>query len=307
MTTIDLRRAPRDAFVMHYGGEPTHVNAFTFANSLVAMSEAIRTLNADINPEHKIEIVIDSLGAGSFRAKIKTFHHRLPRLLKPVWNTVILPLLLSIIIENYYDDEPTIIVGDDHYVLEYGEDRIILPKDVYQFKSEVKSRRKVNEDIAKAFEAIETDESIKQFGIARDFDEEVPLIEIPREKFPKLVEMPALDALEIQENMRVTEERVEVVILRAILKRGARKWQFVWRGVPISAPIRDESFFDGMERREYTFGHGDRLDAQMKYVQVRDEDAGVFVNDPNSYEITRVHRVMTSLKQMDLLNGPTKD
>src|SRR5438132_243641 len=64
-------------------------------------------------------------------------------------------------------------------------------------------------------------------------------IEIPREAFaraasPELVV--SLDEREIIEN-------TEVQIIRAILEKSRRRWEFVWRGIRISAPIADERFY----------------------------------------------------------------
>jgi hypothetical protein len=50
-------------------------------------------------------------------------------------------------------------------------------------------------------------------------------------------------------------------VLKAILVRSARKWQFVWNGIKISAAISDESFYDSLARHEYEFGQGDVIDA----------------------------------------------
>jgi hypothetical protein len=72
MAEIDLSNFIGDEFVFHFGGRPNEVDAYTFANSLLAFSEAIREINQQANPGTKLEIVIEGLGHGSFRAKLKT-------------------------------------------------------------------------------------------------------------------------------------------------------------------------------------------------------------------------------------------
>src|SRR6185437_2105122 len=72
MATIDLRDLPSDEFVLHFGGRPNEVNAFTFSNSLLSLAEALREINAQVNPTRSIEIAIEAVGSGSFRAKLKT-------------------------------------------------------------------------------------------------------------------------------------------------------------------------------------------------------------------------------------------
>lgn len=61
-----------------------------------------------------------------------------------------------------------------------------------------------------------------------------------------------------------------------------------WNGVPISAPISDREFLDQLDRREFLLGAGDALDVEITYRQAFDPSIDVYVNDPNSFVITRV-------------------
>ncbi len=72
MAEIDLRALSQNDVVLHFGGRPNEVDAFTFSTSLVALSEALLELNRQINPSLSIEITIEGIGPGSFRAKIGT-------------------------------------------------------------------------------------------------------------------------------------------------------------------------------------------------------------------------------------------
>jgi hypothetical protein len=71
MGTIDLRSFEGDQIVIHYGGALKSVDAYTFANSLVAFGDAARAINASVESGHDIEIRVEALGDGSFRAVIK--------------------------------------------------------------------------------------------------------------------------------------------------------------------------------------------------------------------------------------------
>jgi hypothetical protein len=72
MADIDLRELPASDVVLHFGGRPNEVDAFTFSNALIALSDALRELNNQINDNFIIEITIEGVGPGSFRAKIGT-------------------------------------------------------------------------------------------------------------------------------------------------------------------------------------------------------------------------------------------
>ncbi len=46
-------------------------------------------------------------------------------------------------------------------------------------------------------------------------------------------------------------------LLKVILERGSRKWEFVWNGIKISAPILDENFWNDMRERKIHITQGD--------------------------------------------------
>ena len=93
-----------------------------------------------------------------------------------------------------------------------------------------------------------------------------------------------------QPKERIVKERARVVVLKAWLNHAKRKWSFEWNGVPISAPIADTEFLNKLDRREILFGSGDALDVEITFKQNYDSALGIFVNDPNSFVITRVIR-----------------
>ena len=62
MADIDLSEFSGDEFVFHFGGRPSEVDAYTFANTLIAFSEAIREINRQLNPDSKLEITIEGVG-----------------------------------------------------------------------------------------------------------------------------------------------------------------------------------------------------------------------------------------------------
>jgi hypothetical protein len=113
-----------------------------------------------------------------------------------------------------------------------------------------------------------------------------PLIQVPREDFPSLSSPPQL--VEGDPRRRERTENARLVILKAWLVPGNRKWSFEWNGVPLSAPIKDEGFLDRLARREYLIGHGDALDVRLRYQQEYDDSLGIYVNDPHTFEIVEV-------------------
>jgi len=133
MAEIDLRRLSEDEFVIHFGGRPNEVNAFTFSNSLIALSEALQEINKQTNPELGIEVAIEGVGPGSFRAKLKTRLKSLGGLFKRTSEGVIVGVLATLICQRLFPDSPiSISVDESQVVLQRGHDRIIIPKGIWE-------------------------------------------------------------------------------------------------------------------------------------------------------------------------------
>jgi hypothetical protein len=98
---------------------------------------------------------------------------------------------------------------------------------------------------------------------------------------------------EAPDAQRERREKARLVILKAWLKRGNSKWSFEWNGIPISAPIRDQEFFDRLENREFLIGSGDALDVELYYIQRFDADINVYVNDQTTYVVEKVIRTIS--------------
>src|SRR5665213_3561300 len=71
MGTIDLRELDGDQIVIHFGGELRSVDAYTFANSLVAFADVATAVNSVVNPGQNIELRLEANGPGSYRAVVK--------------------------------------------------------------------------------------------------------------------------------------------------------------------------------------------------------------------------------------------
>jgi hypothetical protein len=78
---------------------------------------------------------------------------------------------------------PTIIVNDDSVIYQMGRDRIIIPRAVWDAKERLKKPEIVERRIAKAFEVMEEDPSVSDFGLARGLREPEPIGIIDRSRF----------------------------------------------------------------------------------------------------------------------------
>jgi hypothetical protein len=296
MATIDCRNFG-DEFVIHYGGEYHRVNAYTFATSLIALSDAIRSANHIINPGYEIEIVIEAIGPGSFRTKIKALQKGLNNLFTiQDAKAIVLAIIAAIIYEHTFapDTKPVIVIKDDSVIIEQGNEKIIIPKEAEKYYEAVKKSDAVNNNISRTFNALEKDNSISEFGITNKIDDKEPLMKISSDKFPII----AGDAILEDEASREITERTELQIVRAILERSKRRWEFVWRGVNISAPVSDREFYDEFFAHRITIAPGDSLDVQLRVVQKLEAETGIYTNI--DYEVVKVYKHIPRMTQQKL-------
>ena len=146
---------------------------------------------------------------------------------------------------------------------------------------------------------IEEDSAIENFGLTPNLTDAMPLVQLSRDDFSRLATVPSFDMLP-SEKRRERIERARLVILKAWLIPGNRKWSFEWNGVPISASISDTSFFDKLARREILLGQGDALDVELRYEQEYDEALGVYVNDARTYNVVRIIAPVPRARQGEL-------
>ena len=179
------------------------------------------------------------------------------------------------------------------------EIELFCQKNIYNRKHAMKNPATIEHHISRGFGILEEDPSITDFGVTRHLDDKTPLASIPRGDFDTLSQY--ANVLETVEGARVIEQREKIIILRAILARGNRKWQFVWNGIKISAPILDDTFYDALARHEYEFGQGDILDVLLEIYQERDEATGVYFN--KGYQIRHVFGRVPGYRQGTLFRS----
>lgn len=292
MGIVDLRQLGGDEIVIHYGGSLRSVDAYTFANSLVAFADTVRAVNAALNPGQSIEIKVEALGSGSFRARLKKIRKGISGLISQGPSNIIWGLVVYLIIERVFDPSKiNIIVNDDSVVIERGDDRVILPKETYDQLKNVRANVEVNNSIARTFDTVDNDPAIENFGFTPKIRDDEPLIQIPREDFGRIAS--ARVVIEETQKRRPRSERARLLIVKAWFKKGAHKWNFEWNGVPLAARIVDQKFLDAIDNREIALAAGDALDATIEFDEVYDNDLGIFISDPSTYRVTTVWRPIT--------------
>lgn len=300
MATLDLKKYLTEPdFVVYFGGRPKEVDTYTFANSLIGLSDAIKVINSEVNPGYSIELRLEAVGEGSFKARIKEIPKTLKNALKFADQRIIWPILVAwFYTQVIAPDQTNIIVNADEVIIEKDGDRIIIPREAYE-KAKSLPHGRVGAPVAKALRSVESDPNVSSLGILQDFnDDSIPALMINRADFAIVRRRAEFE--EDSPNRRIKSVSAVLPIVKAVFSKGNRKWDFVWNGVKIGANIEDPVFAADVMARKHKIGAGDALDVEMQIEQDYDEDAGVWMN--SSYHVVKVRKFLPgSSEQTSLL------
>lgn len=169
-------------------------------------------------------------------------------------------------------------------IIERGNDRIIVPRAAYDAARSLPNKPAVRAHIAKAMTVVSSDDNVESFGIYRDLKHDSsPLILIPRSDFDRVREIELAD----DPMRRHKDEKATLNVLKAVFQASNRKWEFVWNGVKISAPIEDAVFLTDLLQRRYLIGNGDALEVDLRISQRWDSVSSVWLND--GYAVMKVY------------------
>lgn len=291
MTTLRFDDFEDDTIVLHFGGTEGSIDAYTLAEALIGFADMARAISATVDPGTDIDILVEATGPGSYRTLIRRIKKDYGGLLA-VGGTVFWGIVSNYIYDNYIknDPPPQVTVNADGTVVKTGKYIIIVSQAVHSGTEHAKQNPAVQSGLAKAFAALEADENVKDFGVTGSLNDPEPKFTIPRAEFPKIAQRPA--STEEEPSTRSTKKRARLFVLKAWLNHAKRKWSFEWNGEPVSAPISDTKFLDQVDRREVLLGAGDALDAELTFKQNYDKTLGVWINDPQSYVVTKVLRAI---------------
>lgn len=290
----------KDTFIISYDGELHSIEANTFANSIVALSRIIEEVNYLISPDSKVEIRIEAINKGSFKPTIKVC--------KKIWNKVtpFLPeknqtvptflALLAIIWQQSGKD--LIVIRDNEVTIETSNSKIIIPREIYDNADKIKNQKNIKSEIAASFDIIANDPSISGFKIQKNLEDQSFPFQTKREDFNFFINIAEANE-ELGSNKKKLTEEAHLQLIKVILEKGKRKWEFAWKGIKISAPVSDDKFWDKMARGEISIKQGDSIKANMQIIQVLDPYSKVFFNE--SYEVMEVIDYIPSPEQGRLL------
>ena len=128
-------------------------------------------------------------------------------------------------------------------VIEHGQERVVIPREVYDATRIAERNPQFVRSVEKTLEAIGKDDRVIGIGFISDMNSPPPPVVVPHDFMKDIQFQSPDDAL-----TRVIEESCDLQIVKAILERSTRKWEFMWRGVKIPAPILSDDFYRDFSR-----------------------------------------------------------
>lgn len=274
-----------NTLVLYFQTPESRINAYALAATLTALADgakaAARTLNSGVD----VEIVVEALSSGSFRAKITAVARQAGLFAK---NQIVTGVIIGVLSSYIYDHtlakkQPVeVVVKTDEIIVISGDNRIVVPRNIYEAKNLVEKDSVFVRSMDRMLGSTVIDARVTGFGLTSSLDSPPPAVILER----NLLELS--EPLEPEPATRVIEEDADLYIVKAIMERSSRKWEFKWHGVNISAPIKDPSFYDDFAKHSFTIAPGDEFQARIAIHQKRDDLSGVYSN--TRYEVLNVYR-----------------
>lgn len=281
--------------VLYFQTPEPRINAYALASTLVALADSAKAANRSLNSGVDIEIVVEALSQGSFRAKITAIAREAGLFAK---NQVITNVLIGVLAAYVYDhtlakkERVQVVVETDEVIVVSGDDKIIVPRAVHEAKQIVQQDPVFVRSMDRMLGSAVIDERVTGFGLAPSIDSPPPEVILNRE----LLE--TRDNPELEPKTRVIEEDADLFIVKAIMERSTRKWEFKWHGMNIPAPIKDPNFYDDFAKHNFTIAPGDEFQARLAIYQKKDDLSGVYSN--TKYEVLHVYRHISKPRPANL-------
>ena len=274
-----------EGFALYFETPEQRINAYALASTLVALADAAKAANRRLNDGTELEIVVEALGGGSFRVRITALIRESGLFVKQAVPTIVLAVLANYIYDHTLakKDPIQIQVLTDEVIVTQGDDRVIVSRQVHEATQVVSSDPDFTRHVDRMLGSVTIDDRVTGFGLSATVTGPPPEIMLPRELLEIRDSIPDEEA-----KTRIVEEDCDLQIVKAILERSKRKWEFKWRGVTIAAPITDPNFYTDFSSHSITIAPGDEFQARLAIKQKRDDFSGIYTN--TSYEVITVYR-----------------
>lgn len=305
MKMVDLTRLDDRGFVLHLDAEGHEVEARTFGKALVSLSVILRYIGRKVHPNQKIDIRVDSIGKGSFRARIKIVAKAASKYMFDETQGIIMESLSGYMFKKSIDNEESIDVTeteDKKVVISHQEEEsqdksgIVISREANDLIESIEDDPKFGKKVSNFVDGVDKDRMVRALGFTEDMNDIDAVLSFPKSRLPKIVKNSIPEKVAMS-NIETKIENVE--LYKAVFGR-AEEWEFIRNGDKISAMILDQHFLDMMEVRGISFSHGDIFEVRLIIHQVRESEMIEFRDV--KYEIKKIHRKLDPVSKQTLID-----
>jgi hypothetical protein len=295
MPVIDISQFEH-CVVIHFDTDDRRINAYTLASTLTSLADAAKAANNALNAGYETEVVIEALAPGSFRAQMRALYINSENLFT---HEVVLTAIIGVISNYMYErtlslsEDVVVKVSTNEVIIQHEHDRVIVPRTIYEATRKAEKNPQFVRAMTRAFGAVANDDKVKSLGLVPNMKSPAPEIVVPKASLQAL----SADVPE-DPDLRVMNEPAEIQIVKAILEKSKRKWEFMWHGIKISAPITDTRFYVNFFAHDITIAPGDTLKVILAIKQTKDPETGIYINI--SYEVVEVQGHIPQIRQIPL-------
>lgn len=270
-------------FKLKFEGEVGEIDASVFASSLTNIITILEESNQQIAPQRRLNIKVRSLEAGSFivgmTVESQPLIQTVLELVKPETVAGVVSLLVGIfkVRKALKGEKPTVIENDanNYQLTTKNGNNVIIDKRTYNI---YKDNRQIARATNNMFGDLSGDPNVAGLEILDERDRS--LFEAGRTEFLGM----SLDVSEEEQKIKIKAIKATVNIFKLVWDE-RYKWEFLYEGRKISAPITDEGFFKLIHAGEQ-FAEGDSLEVNLEIEQIFDEKANGFVD--RAFTVTKV-------------------
>jgi hypothetical protein len=183
MPTINISHI-EDTLVIHFDTAGTRINAYTLASTLVSIADAAKAANSSINVGHDIEVVVESIGPGSFRAVLRAVYKQAGNLFSSESaREFVLAILAAFIYERAcsVDHAVKVEVYTEEVVVQSGQNKVVIPRKVYDGTRTAEQNPHFVRSMGKVFESVGSDDDVRGIGFVAQIDSPPPSFVIPQD------------------------------------------------------------------------------------------------------------------------------
>ncbi len=173
-----------NGFVLYFETPESRIDAYALASTLVSLADAAKAVGRSLNGAVDIQIVIEALNSGSFRARISAIARESGLFVK---NQLVTGIVISALGNYIYDhtlskrDPIQVEVNTEEVIITHGEDRVIVPREVHEATEMVAQNPVFVRSIDRMLGSVIKDERVTGFGLAADVNGPPPALMLPLE------------------------------------------------------------------------------------------------------------------------------